>query len=517
MVRKLKWMLLVAVLFVVASLLSLWSYGRFARHVQGERGHALPVAAEATALDRLAAPLLAARPGESGLALLQDNLDAFAVRALSARAAGRSLDLQYYIWHDDFTGRLLDHELLRAADRGVRVRLLLDDLNAHGRNSILAALDAHPNIEVRMFNPTRNRKGGIARALEMLLRMVSVNRRMHNKAWIADGRVAVVGGRNIGDEYFSAASDTNFIDLDALVLGPAVQQTEAIFDDFWNSSAAIPLRALKQAKPGAVERLRTEMAEADHRLHDHAYIRRLRAADGIAGFVRGEHALHWPRALVVLSDPASKGEGGGRQEWLVHPLAAAMSQARHSLRLVSPYFVPGEPGMDYLRQLRARGVAVEVLTNSLVATDVLAVHSGYAPYRRRLLEDGVVLREQKPRGELDSSLFGSSGASLHTKAFIVDDAAGFIGSFNIDPRSISLNTEMGLLFHDREATAALLAIYRDKTDPRHAYRLRLEQGALRWDDAATQPPVSWEHEPESSAWQRAAVWLLGWLPIESQL
>lgn len=517
MVRKLKWMLLVAVLFAVASLLSLWSYGRFARHVQGERGHALPVAAEATALDRLVAPLLAARPGESGLALLQDNLDAFAVRALSARAAGRSLDLQYYIWHDDFTGRLLDHELLRAADRGVRVRLLLDDLNAHGRNSILAALDAHPNIEVRMFNPTRNRKGGIARALEMLLRMVSVNRRMHNKAWIADGRVAVVGGRNIGDEYFSAASDTNFIDLDALVLGPAVQQTEAIFDDFWNSSAAIPLRALKQAKPGAVERLRTEMAEADRRLHDHAYIRRLRAADGIAGFVRGEHALHWPRALVVLSDPASKGEGGGRQDWLVHPLAAAMSQARHSLRLVSPYFVPGEPGMDYLRQLRARGVAVEVLTNSLVATDVLAVHSGYAPYRRRLLEDGVVLREQKPRGELDSSLFGSSGASLHTKAFIVDDAAGFIGSFNIDPRSISLNTEMGLLFHDREATAALLAIYRDKTDPRHAYRLRLEHGALRWDDAATQPPVRWEHEPESSAWQRAAVWLLGWLPIESQL
>ena len=518
MTRRLKWLGLAVLAFALASLLSLWSYGRFARHAQGDPGHALPVAAQATALDRLLAPLLATRPGESGLALLPDNLEAFAVRALSARAAGRSLDLQYYIWHDDFTGRLLDHELLRAADRGVRVRLLLDDLNAHGRNSILAALDAHPNIEVRMFNPTRNRSGTLMRAVEMGLRLFSVNRRMHNKAWIADGRVAVVGGRNIGDEYFSAASDTNFIDLDALVLGPAVQQTEAIFDDFWNGSAAIPLQALKQAKPGAVERLRAQMAEADRRLHDHAYIRRLRAAEGIAGFVRGDHhALYWPRALVVLSDPARKGEGGGRQDWLVHPLAAAMSQARASLRLVSPYFVPGEPGMDYLRQLRARGVAVEVLTNSLAATDVLAVHSGYAPYRRRLLEDGVVLREQKPRGELDSSLFGSSGASLHTKAFIVDDEAGFIGSFNIDPRSISLNTEMGLLFHDREATAALLAVYRDKTDPRHAYQLRLEHGALRWDDAAAQPPVRWEHEPESSAWQRAAVWLLGWLPIESQL
>ncbi len=517
MTRRLKWLGLAVLAFALASLLSLWSYGRFARQAQGAPGHALPVAANATALDRLVAPLLAARPGESGLALLPDNLDAFAVRALSARAAGRSLDLQYYIWHDDFTGRLLDHELLRAADRGVRVRLLLDDLNAHGRNSILAALDAHPNIEVRMFNPTRNRKGGIARALEMLLRMVSVNRRMHNKAWIADGRIAVVGGRNIGDEYFSAATDTNFIDLDALVVGRAVRQAEAIFDEFWNGNAAIPLQALKQAKPGAVERLRAQMAEADRRLHDHAYIRRLRASTGIAEFVRGVRPLYWPRHLEVLSDPASKGQGGGEPRWLVHPLAAAMSQARGSLQLVSPYFVPGERGIEFLRQLRARGVAVDVLTNSLAATDVLAVHSGYAPYRKRLLEAGVALHEQKPGGVQDSSLFGSSGASLHTKAFLVDDDTGFIGSFNIDPRSISLNTEMGLLFRDREATAALLAVYRDKTDPRHAYRLRLEDGALRWDDAATQPPTSWEQDPESAAWQRAAVWLLGWLPIESQL
>ena len=517
MARKLKWLAVAGLLFALASLLSLWSYGRFARHAQGAPGHALPVASAATPLDRLVAPLLAEHRGGNGLALLQDNLDAFAVRALSARAAGRSLDLQYYIWHDDFTGRLLDHELLRAADRGVRVRLLLDDLNAHGRNSTLAALDAHPNIEVRLFNPTRNRRGTIARSLEMLLRLVSVNRRMHNKAWIADGRIAVVGGRNIGDEYFSAASETNFIDLDALVVGPAVRQGEAIFDEFWNSTAVIPLQALKQARPGAVERMRVEMRDAERDLHDHAYLRRLRASGDVARFLRGDRPLYWPARLVLLSDPASKAQGEGEPQWLVKPLAAAMAQAQASLHLVSPYFVPGDRGLAFLRQLRTRGVAVEVLTNSLAATDVLAVHSGYARYRTPLLEAGVALFELKPRGELDSSLFGSSGASLHTKAFVVDDAAGFIGSFNIDPRSISLNTEMGLLFHDRDAAAALQAVYRAKTDAGQAYRLRLQRGELRWDDAAAQPPQSWEDEPESRAWQRAAVWLLSWLPIESQL
>ena len=454
MKKKLKWIGIALAAFVAASLLSLYAYGRFAERARGPAAYAMDVQPAGTPLDRAISPLTSARPEEAGIVILSDNLDAFAVRAATARAAGRSLDLQYYIWHDDFTGRLLDHELLRAADRGVRVRLLLDDLNAHGRNSTLAALDAHPNIEVRLFNPTRNRRGTIARSLEMLLRLVSVNRRMHNKAWIADGRIAVVGGRNIGDEYFSAASETNFIDLDALVVGPAVRQGEAIFDEFWNSPAVIPLQALKQARPGAVERMRVEMRDAERDLHDHAYLRRLRASGDVAGFLRGDRPLYWPARLVLLSDPASKAQGEGEPQWLVKPLAAAMAQARGSLQLVSPYFVPGDRGLAFLRQLRTRGVAVEVLTNSLAATDVLAVHSGYARYRTPLLEAGVALFELKPRGELDSSLFGSSGASLHTKAFVVDDAAGFIGSFNIDPRSISLNTEMGLLFHDRDAAAA---------------------------------------------------------------
>ncbi len=516
MARRLKWLGLAVLAFVLASMLSLWSYGRFARHAQGTPGYALAVAADATPLDRRVAPLLAAHPGRSGMALVQDNLDAFAVRALGARDAERSLDLQYYIWHDDTTGRLLDHELLRAAERGVRVRLLLDDLNAHGRDSILAALDAHPNIEVRMFNPTRNRSGTFSRAMEMLLRLVSVNRRMHNKAWIADGRVAVVGGRNIGDEYFSASADTNFIDLDALVVGPAVAQTEAIFDEFWNSRGAIPLSSLARARPGALRQLREQANAAGDTDSEHPYIRRVRAARDLGGFLDAP-ALYWPDRLQVLSDPASKAGGADPSRWLVHPLADAMLQAKRTLQLVSPYFVPGERGVQALRGLRDKGVDVQVLTNSLAATDVLAVHSGYAPYRKPLLEAGVGLFELKARDERDSSLFGSSGASLHTKAFTVDGESGFIGSFNIDPRSISLNTEMGVLFHDADATAALERLIHGKTDGSQSYRVRLRDGSLRWEDASTRPSVELDEEPDTGFWQRAVVKLLGWLPIESQL
>ncbi|MEE7561412.1 phospholipase D family protein, partial [Xanthomonas sp. Kuri4-2] len=203
--------------------------------------------------------------------VLSDNVDAFAVRALAARAAGRSLDLQYYMWHPDFTGNLLYTELLRAADRGVRVRLLIDDMNVHGSTSVLASLDRHPLIEVRLFNPTRAREGTVMRAVELLLRLVSVNRRMHNKAWIADGRLAVVGGRNVGDEYFDAARETNFMDTDAAVVGPAVAQASGIFDAYWNSRTAVPLAALVQAAPDALQKLRAHLDAGQASVRAHPY------------------------------------------------------------------------------------------------------------------------------------------------------------------------------------------------------------------------------------------------------
>jgi putative cardiolipin synthase len=219
----------------------------------------------------------------------------------------------------------------------------------------------------------------------------------------------------------------------------------------------------------------------------------------------------------VLSDPADKVDGGDEARWLVRPLANEMLKARRSFHLVSPYFVPGDRGVQALRGLRAKDVDVEVLTNSLAATDVMAVHSGYAPYRKPLLEAGVKLYELRPQGNRDASLFGSSGASLHTKAFVVDGETGFVGSFNVDPRSISLNTEMGVLFHDADTAAELERVFRGKIGGGHSYRVLLRGGELRWEDDSAKPPVEWEAEPETRWWQRAAVRVLEWLPIESQL
>ena len=517
--KTLMWMVIVLAAFAVASLLSLYAYGRFAERARGAPGHALPVAGEPTEIDRILAPLTTAHPQQAGLAILADNLDAFAVRAVSARAAGRSLDLQYYIWHPDLTGNLLHAELLAAADRGVRVRLLLDDMNAHGSDSVLAAMDTHPNIEVRLFNPTRAREGTLGRGMELLLRFFSVNRRMHNKAWIADGRLAVVGGRNIGDEYFDAAAGVNFMDTDVAVVGSPVAQAEAIFDAYWNSASAIPLDELVVAKRGALERLRGGVEARSLAKRAQPYRQRVEASPGVQDLLGGRRRLHWTTDATIVSDPPEKAQGAEPgADWMGPRLGQRASLATGELKIISPYFVPGQAGVEWIAGLRARGVEVGILTNSLAANDVVAVHGGYARYRVPLLQQGVSLFELKPYGPKSRpSLFGSSGASLHTKAFVADRAHGFIGSFNLDPRSINLNTEMGLLFDCPDAAAELDDLYAKKTSPQTSYRLELVDGNLRWHDPEGKPPRIWDNEPHASRSRRAVAWVVGHLPIESQL
>lgn len=518
MKKKLKWIGIALVAFVAASLLSLYAYGRFAERARGPAAYAMDVQPAGTPLDRAISPLTSARPEDAGIVILSDNLDAFAVRAATARAAGRSLDLQYYIWHADFTGNMIHHELLQAADRGVRVRLLLDDMNVHGSKSVLAALDSHPLVEVRLFNPTRAREGTIARGVELLLRFFSLNRRMHNKTWIADGRVVIVGGRNIGDEYFDAAADINFMDTDAAVIGPPVKQAEAIFDAYWNSASAIPLSALVDPGTGALERVRASIDAGLASPRAAPYLQRLKDSPGVNDLMGGKARIHWTADAAIVSDPPEKAEGATPQpDWMTPVLVEHVSVVERDLRLISPYFVPGTEGVNWFDSVRRRGVEVGILTNSLAANDVMAVHGGYAGYRIPLLERGVSLYELKPHGSTSASLFGSSGASLHTKAYVLDGRRGFIGSFNLDPRSMNLNTEMGLLFESTDAAAELEALYRRKTDPRTSYRLELVDGALRWQDDAAQPPRTWDREPEASLWRRGAARVIGWLPVESQL
>lgn len=504
--------------FAVASALALYSYGRFAERVQGPPSLSLPVAADETPLDRLVAPLLAGRTGQSGLTLLAGNLDAFAIRALTTRHAGRSIDLQYYIWKDDLTGRLLRSEIVAAADRGVRVRLLLDDINVHGHDETYLTLDAHPNIEVRLYNPSRNRAGTLFRGIEMALRAVNITRRMHNKAWIVDGRMAIVGGRNIGDAYFDAATVANFRDLDMLALGAAVEQAEGVFDEFWNSKAVIPIGALgtpRQSELPAFRQGLTELATDPRAL---PYLERVAENETVSEMLTGGGAIRWTEQARVISDPPEKVIGAGQENWLINAVRPLLYSAERELDIISPYFIPGETGTRNLTGTAARGVTVAVLTNSLAATDVTAVHGAYALYREPLVEGGVHLFELKPYDERSRiSLFGSSSASLHTKAFVVDDRAGFIGSLNFDPRSVSLNTEMGVLFEDEDLARRVREIFVDMTSPQKSYRILVENGEIIWRDQVEGAVRVLRDEPEAGFWRRLAATVIGLLPIESQL
>ena len=529
--KVLKWGLLTLVVLGVLSSLVLWSWGQFARRAMGEPSGALAVHATQTAMDRWVAPLLTAHPDLTGATLITDNLTAFAVRVLSAREAERSLDVQYYLWHDDLTGRMLKDELVAAAERGVRVRMLVDDMNGLGLDESFLAMDAHPNLEVRLFNPARNRETAWRRALEMGLRFFTFNRRMHNKSWTVDGRMALVGGRNVGDEYFNAAA-VNFHDADLMMIGPGVAQTSAVFDSFWNSNAVIPLAAM-HPMPGDLVHLSTLREGWRAAAKDSPY------ATAVANVLSQPQALfngarhHWVRDLRVLSDPPSKAGpialNRAPERWLKFDVLQALFSAQRELRLISPYFVPGDAGTLLFTGLAARQVDVGILTNSLAANDVPAVHAGYQRYRKPLLLADVKLWELKPGSRSapagsdpssavdgKSGLLGSSGASLHTKAFVVDRERGFVGSFNFDPRSASLNTEMGVMFAHPGLADDVLKLFDASKSAQNSFTVRLdEQGELVWHDPETNRV--WMREPEASWFKRTLTSVLSHLPIESQL
>ncbi|WP_303636337.1 MULTISPECIES: phospholipase D family protein [Stenotrophomonas] len=519
--RKPLWrrLLRIAAIIIAALLLLVLSGLLLADHLapqaRGEASHVLPLQPAQTSIDRQMVALQAAHPGQSGVAFLSDGMDAFAARAMITEHAGRSLDLQYYIWHDDLIGHLMAKALYDAAERGVRVRILLDDMNAKDKDALMMALDTHPNIEIRLYNPFRNRSG-IARTLELVQRAFSVNHRMHNKSWIADGRIAIVGGRNIGEEYFSARSDVNFQDLDLVVAGPAVQQANRIFDDYWNSDAAIPIAALAFHTEA---QLRLLVRESDHEAQREAarpYLQRV--ADSRHRQRPSPEPLHWSGDVQIVSDPPMKHRDDARDDWLVSALVQQLQSTRNKALLISPYFVPGADGLEGLTAMAGRGVQVGVVTNSLAANDVAAVHGGYMGYRVPLLKAGVHLYELKAHGPAGgSSLFGSSGASLHTKALLVDDRRGFVGSFNLDPRSAYLNTEMGVLFDDPVLGAQLRAEYLRLASPAQSWWLAVDgDDRLRWLER--EPPPHWvASEPGSGPGKRWTARVISWLPLESQL
>jgi putative cardiolipin synthase len=469
----------------------------------------------ATRLGNAVSPLAEAHRGMSGILALRDSRETFAARVRLARAAERSLDVQYYIWRNDLTGTLLLEELHEAADRGVRVRLLLDDNNTLGLDDTLAALDAHPGIEVRLFNPFVIRS---PRWLGYLSDFSRLNRRMHNKSFTADNQATIIGGRNVGDEYFDVSGEMVFSDLDVMAVGPVISEVSRDFDRYWASKSSYPVaRLLAPAAPRAVKRLDTAASLIERDRAAASYMSAVQELPLVRDMMEGRLALTWAKTQMISDDPA-KGLGlAARDSLLFARLTAIIGQPVARLDLVSAYFVPGEEGTRVLASMARRGVRVRVLTNSLAATDVAAVHAGYSKRRRALLEAGVELFEMVgsavPREK--HAFGGSQSSSLHAKTFAVDGARIFVGSFNFDPRSAELNTEMGFVMQSAPLAQKLSAAFDESIASGRSYEVRLsDAGKMYWLERRGMEVVRHDMEPRTTFWQRTGVALVSWLPIE---
>lgn len=489
--------------------------------------HALTDANTATtALGKTSHKLLQAHPEPNGFHPLGSGVDALLARIALAEQAERTLDVQYYIWHDDQTGRHLAYALLRAADRGVRVRVLLDDVGTGANDDTLLSLDAHPNIEIRLFNPIASRT---FRGLSMLGDMSRVNRRMHNKSFTADNQAAVVGGRNIGDEYFDASDDVAFGDLDVLMIGTVVPQVSQAFDRFWNAPQSVGITALvgSHAEAASLDTLRAQLAAFIDSQRNSPYV--TQAGSRLAELLSASQGgVYWGAARLLYDDPDKiSREPGDAEGQLLPQLGAAHRQVQRELLIVSPYFVPGKKGVAWLSDLVKRGAHVTVLTNSLAATDVSAVHSGYQRYREDLLEGGIRLYEVMPDAitkqyaKRKKKMLGASRASLHAKTFVFDRQSVFIGSLNLDPRSVELNTEIGVMC-ESPALANDVAGAIEQLLDQVAWRLERkvdESGKvhIEWVESGDDGELRYTTEPQASTWRRMSAWFLGLLPIESQL
>ncbi len=512
MIVWLAWLAALAVLLAAGSALALWSYGRFARRARGVPSKALKPGVDG-ALDRLIAPLEAAHRGRSGAALMFDPLQAFDTRLRMAAMARRSLDLLFYIWYDDRTGRLLAQALLQAADRGVRVRLLLDDVNVLGRDPTYLALDRHPNISVRLFNPIRTRDNALRRGVELLLNLIRYNRRMHGKIWMADGRLALVGGRNVGDVYFDAATDRrrNNDDCDLMLAGPVLRDVERCFDAHWNDGLALPIASLWHKRRTSLRGFRKQLEREAREPATRAYLERVAEQRGTAALPL--EGLRWGGQVRFIADPPEKALGTGRAGWLPEALMPLLQGAESRVRIMTPYFVPGQNGMEALLSLAERGVKVEVVTNALAVADHIIVHGAYRWYRRRLVEAGLVLHEFAAR-KAGGAWPVTPRKMLHGKAFIVDDRLGFVGSFNFDMRSAFLNTETGVVFDDPALIAELGARFDWVTAPEQSYRLTLEGRLMGWARGAQERVLL---EPDTAAPRRVLSFLIGHLPVHRLL
>lgn len=460
--------------------------------------------------------------GLSAYLALDDAFLSIASRLHLIRQAKQHLDLQYYIWNDDEIGRMMLAELLKAADRGVKVRLMLDDQNGTQLDEQLKALSQHPNFEIRIFNPYQFRH---FRVLDYAFRLKYVNQRMHNKLIIADGAIAVTGGRNISREYFDASDQFQFTDLDILFYGSAVKEANQLFLDFWNDDLSYSSQQLLGAASAhALDDLRRKYQAA--RPETQQTQARIQAANDEIGLQLKDRPIQWAKAHFVGDHP-NKIRGQAQQHELIYQqMLQRMGMPKRHLELVSAYFVPTQVGTDYLSQLPQQNIQVRILTNSLVANDVALVHAFYQKYRIDLLKSGVELYEFKPYLQRPERTWyekitgniipaqGKNTSSLHAKFFDVDGMV-FIGSFNFDPRSAHLNSEVGLVI-ESESLQRNISQSLDRYLPQIAYQLQLnQQNELIWlEQKPNGRVIEHQHDPETTRFQRWSMHLVSYLPIE---
>ncbi len=478
---------------------------------------------EETTLGALIGPAVAAHPGESGFSLYNTGEKGIQARVALADVAQSSLDAQYYLWASDAIGRVLIDRIIAAADRGVRVRLLVDDFEATGHDTAFEALHGHPNIEVRVFNPYAR---GWMRLLQYFGRFNELNRRMHNKLFVADGKVAVVGGRNLSDDYFGLGKKLSFRDFDLLAIGPVVAQAEGSFDHYWNSQWAYPIDSLRKPSPPAKlaeararfdAKVKEDLARFPYRLpHERN--------EALAWLEHIHADATWGRAEVVYDDPKTMGDPAHSPPGLVwQRLVELARQAQHEIVAENAYLIPLKKSSAGYRELRERGVSVRVLTNSLASTDVVPVNAHYANARPQLARLGVELYEMKPWAasrELYIAHAAKSRAhlALHGKAAVFDRKTVFVGSFNLDPRSAVLDTETVFVVQSPELAAEFLQAFATDFEPANAWRIVEVAGKHKvvWITEQPARPVAEPHDP-ATAWRRFVRSIESVLPIRSLL
>lgn len=450
--------------------------------------------------------------GETAHWLLDRSDLALNARLALADLAVATLDVQYFVWQNDASGALLAQRLLDAANRGVKVRLLLDDFAVSKSGALVARLDAHPSIEVRVFNPWASRGSMFGVAVEFLARTKTLNRRMHNKAYIADGRFAILGGRNIGDRYFGVYEPFVENDLDLLVTGPVVADVSASFEEFWSSAAAYPVALLdpRAAAEGAAadSRFAETIAAATPRLDAFT----TGATDWVR-FVDGLLGTFAAGPAVLLHDSADAADPR-----TLHPqLDDLVAAAQREVLISSPYFIPDSRFRDLISSLVARGVRVAILTNSLASNNHVVAHTGYKHWRRELLRAGAELYEFRVDAAVlrDYSTPPTIARSigLHAKAFVIDGVRAFIGSPNVDPRSLEINTEIGVATESVDLARSVEALIERDMAPENAWRVTLDaKGALTWTSGAGVV----QRQPATGFSQRAVEFLLNLLPLKDQ-